>query len=112
MTEINREHFQMLWHRKAKGETLSVPEQAELDIFVAQIEAEEAAYLAPANERHARESEVKWQRIVVLKDLLTRAETLKNHPPAGADKAQWEQERQEILQAVRVLSRSDFLHAI
>ena len=54
LTEQQRQRFRTLQQGEEDG-ILSLPEQAELQTYVQQIEAEEAVYLRPATERIRQE---------------------------------------------------------
>lgn len=53
-TEPQRQRFRALQQREVEG-ALTTSEQAELQSFVQQVEAEEAVYLRPATERLRQE---------------------------------------------------------
>ena len=74
-TEPQRQRFRALQQREDDG-TLTASEQAELQAFVQQIEAEEAAYLRPANERIRQERLQLAAQTAALKLLLQQRERL------------------------------------
>ncbi len=74
-TAPQRQRFHALQQREDEG-TLAPSEQAELQAFVQQIEAEEAIYLRPANERIRQERLQLEAQTAALKILLRRRERL------------------------------------
>ncbi len=74
-TEPQRQRFRALQQREDE-ETLTASEQVELQAFAQQIEAEEAVYLRPANERIRQERLQLAAQTAALKLLLQQREHL------------------------------------
>lgn len=94
MTENERQRGWELHKRDALGELLPDAERAQLDRYRKAVEAEESAYLAPANERAERRLRSLEQRNAGLAALVVREETLVQHLRATLQSA--ERERRAI----------------
>lgn len=101
MTTTALQRFQELWHRKTTQAALTTSELTELSTLEAEVLAEEAVYLAPANARLRAEVDHRAQEVAVLEQLLQRAETLVTSPNSKSEA--WIRERSEIMQTYRKL---------
>jgi len=74
---------------------------AELDILEAEVLAEEATYLAPANARLRAEVDHKAQEVAILEQLLQQAEALVASPDPKS--AEWVHQKAALLHTYRNL---------